>query len=810
MATPLHVLILEDRSEDAELALYELRRSGFAPVWQRVETEADYLAALDPALDLILADYALPQFDALRALELRRTRGLDIPFIIVSGAIGEEVAVAAMRQGAADYLLKDRLTRLGAAVEHALEQHQLRIEMHKAEQSLRESEVRLASVIDSAMDAIISVDSTQRIVLFNLAAEQVFQCKASEAIGQPIERFIPERYRNIHQIHMARFGQTGVTNRVMGHYDFITGLRWNGTEFPIEASISHAQAGEQQLYTVIMRDITARKQTEAALHESERFARATVDALAEEIAILDETGMIIAVNHAWRAFAIANIPPDMSAKVAEGVNYLAVCDHARGANAQEAAAIAQGIRAVMSGEQEEFSLEYPCPSPNEQRWFHVHVTRFPGDGPLRVVVSHENITVRKLVELALLEERSLLEQRVAERTAELSAANNELTRAARLKDEFLASMSHELRTPLTAVLGITEILQEGVYGSLNERQRISLHQIEESGHHLLDLINDILDVAKIGAGKLMLEFDVIEIESLCQSSLRLVREAALKKHLTIVSMIDPAITFLYVDARRLKQILVNLLSNAVKFTPLGGEIGLEVVGDSQRQAVDLTVWDTGIGIAQEDLGRLFQPFVQLDSRLARQYNGTGLGLMLVYRMAELHGGSVSVTSEVGRGSRFTVSMPWQGSLMPITVRDVQSAPIAIEPSPAQILPSILIAEDNETNLTTITDYLVAKGYRVVVARNGIEAVAQVQSNQPALILMDIQMPEMDGLEAIQIIRRQYTLPYIPIIALTALAMPEDRERCLAAGADEYLSKPVSLKELVATINEQLRKANDIA
>jgi PAS domain S-box-containing protein len=777
-------------------------------VWRRVETEADYLAALDPALDLILADYALPQFDALRALELRRVRGLDIPFIIVSGAIGEEVAVAAMRHGAADYLLKDRLTRLGAAVEHALEQRRLRTEMQKAEQALRESEAQLVGVIDSAMDAIISVDSAQHIVLFNRAAEHVFQCRASQAIGQLLERFIPERYRTIHYLHMAHFGQTGATNRVMGQYNLITGLRWDGTEFPIEASISRTKTGGQQLYTVIMRDVTARQQTEAALHESERFARATVDALTEEIAILDETGMIIAVNQAWRAFARANGVAGSQARVAEGVNYLAVCDYARGPYAQEALAIAHGIRAVMSGEQEEFSLEYPCPSFNEERWFNVRVTRFPGDGPLRVVVSHENITVRKLVEIALLEERALLEQRVAERTAELSMANDELTRAARLKDEFLASMSHELRTPLTAVLGITEILQEEVYGPLTERQRMSLHQIEESGYHLLDLINDVLDVAKIGAGKLMLEFEMIEIESLCQSSLRLIREAALKKQLTIVSTIDSAMAFLYADARRLKQILVNLLSNAVKFTPIGGQIGLKVVGDMQRQAVDLTVWDTGIGIAQEDLGRLFQPFVQLDSRLARQYNGTGLGLMLVYRMAELHGGSVTVASELGRGSRFTVSLPWQGSFAPIAVRDGQPAPKDMTQSVGPILPTILIAEDNETNLTTITDYLVVKGYQVVVARNGIEAIAQIQAVQPALILMDIQMPEMDGLEAIQIIRRQESLPYIPIIALTALAMPGDRERCLAAGADEYLSKPVSLKELVATINEQLRNAAD--
>jgi PAS domain S-box-containing protein len=573
----------------------------------------------------------------------------------------------------------------------------------------------------------------------------------------------------------------------------------DGTLIDVEI-ISHAVTFlDQPARLVLANDVTARKQAEAALHESERFARATVDALSAEIAILDETGTIIAVNQAWRAFAAANTPPGMQAQVAEGTNYLAVCEQAYGPNAEEAPTIADGIHAVMNGEQEEFWLEYPCSSPNEQRWFNVRVTRFPNAGPLRIVVAHENITLRKRVEAALLEERALLEQRVAERTIAL-------THAAQLKDEFLASMSHELRTPLTAVLGITEALQEEIYGPITERQRASLQRIVESGNHLLALINDILDVAKIGAGTITLEYDSVLIESLCQASLRMIREAALKKKLTVKSAIDPAVTFLSADTRRLKQILANLLSNAVKFTPIGGSIGLEVVGDVSRQAVDLTVWDSGIGIAQQDLGRLFQPFVQLDSRLARQYNGTGLGLTLVYQMAELHGGSVRVASEPGVGSRFTVSLPWQVPQHE-AMHAVQMPPTTIEKPSTLIRQTILLAEDNETSLATLTEYLEVKGYRILAARTGMEAIAQAYTAHPALILMDIQMPGMDGLEAIQRIRAKEDMPYIPIIALTALAMPGDRERCLAVGADEYLSKPISLKELAATINDQLHKAD---
>jgi len=413
-----------------------------------------------------------------------------------------------------------------------------------------------------------------------------------------------------------------------------------------------------------------------------------------------------------------------------------------------------------------------------------------------------------------------LEQRVAERTAELSAANAELARASRLKDEFLASMSHELRTPLNTVLGLSEALQEEVYGSLNERQLRSLGTIEESGRHLLALINDILDVSKIEAGKVQLDIAPVSVGSVCQASLGLVKQSAFGKRLKVSSNIDSAVTTLQADERRLKQVLVNLLSNAVKFTPEGGEIGLEVVGDREHEVAHFTVWDTGIGISQEDMGRLFQPFVQLDSSLSREHVGTGLGLALVRRLTELHGGGVSLESKVGKGSRFTVSLPWQpvdgdqGTAMTKqgSVTSGQGVLTTDHRSPI----TVLLAEDHEANIKTIGDYLEACGYQVIVARNGVEAVARAGEEAPDVILMDIQMPEMDGLEAIRRVRADTDpstglrtgLADVPIIALTALTMPGDREQCLEAGADAYLSKPVSLRELTRAIEVQLLKAED--
>jgi len=403
---------------------------------------------------------------------------------------------------------------------------------------------------------------------------------------------------------------------------------------------------------------------------------------------------------------------------------------------------------------------------------------------------------------------SNLEQRVADRTAELSLANSELSRVMRSKDDFLSAMSHELRTPLNAVLGLSESLAEGVYGDMNAKQIQSINTISESGHHLLSLINDLLDLAKIGAGKMELELNNANVEDTCQASLRFVMEQAQKKNINLALAMDNKSVMLTTDERRLKQILVNLLSNAVKFTPDGGSVTLETKCDLDSESLMFSVRDTGIGIAAENLSRLFSPFTQLDSKLSRLYAGTGLGLTLVLKLVELHGGSVAVESEIGKGSCFTVRIPCKGLENAIRGGD-QGAVTISESTPANILPSntplILVADDNEINLMTVSDYLRANQLRVIQARDGLEAVKMVRQHAPALVLMDIQMPLMDGLEAIAHLRADDQYAKIPIIALTSRAMVGDRERCIAAGANDYLSKPVNMKKLVKTIHAHLPK-----
>ncbi|MGK7889287.1 MAG: PAS domain-containing protein [Leptolyngbyaceae cyanobacterium] len=410
--------------------------------------------------------------------------------------------------------------------------------------------------------------------------------------------------------------------------------------------------------------------------------------------------------------------------------------------------------------------------------------------------------------------------------SQLQRKNQELARATQLKDEFLANMSHELRTPLNAILGMTEILQEEAYGPVNSRQQEALETVFQSGTHLLSLINDILDLAKVESGQIDLDCRLTNLEELCQSSLIFIKQQAHKKRIQPQVKLAPQLPDLNLDEIRIRQALINLLTNAVKFTPEQGSVALHVTlettlhltdttpssccpyhsepSDTVPAWVKFTVIDTGIGIRSQDIPKLFQPFVQVDSSLNRKYTGTGLGLSLVKRIVELHGGRVGLSSQENQGSQFWFALPYQDAPSRPTVAVSPSNPGSTH-SPLSLDSSshrILLVEDNLANIKTISGYLTTKGYEVMVAHDGEEAIAQTQTHHPDLILMDIQMPHVDGLAAIKHIRTQLHTD-VPIIALTALAMEGDQDKCLAAGATAYLSKPVKLRQLATTIQQIL-------
>ncbi|MBW4470118.1 MAG: PAS domain S-box protein [Stenomitos rutilans HA7619-LM2] len=387
-----------------------------------------------------------------------------------------------------------------------------------------------------------------------------------------------------------------------------------------------------------------------------------------------------------------------------------------------------------------------------------------------------------------------LEHLVKERTQELEHEKLLSEAANRAKSEFLATMSHELRTPLNAILGLSQLLEQQIFGALNAKQAEYVNHIHTSGEHLLLLINDILDLAKVESGQDTLNLISINVLDLCSYCLTLVREQAYDRGLQLNSQFDHAVNTCIADERRLKQILINLLSNAIKFTPAGT---VSLIVEKRSHGTAFTIADTGIGIAAEQLPLLFMPFSQLDSQLNRQYAGTGLGLALSRNLARLHDGDITVTSILGSGSRFTLYLPDP----PVVETPSPLAPVA-SPTAKELYAQswssrrILIVEDDPCSAIVLQDYLHAFGHQVEHLTDGDHFLEMVQHLQPHLVLMDVQLGSgRTGLELLAELRTQPKLCHIPVIMVTAMVMAGDREKFITAGANDYLSKPVALREL---------------
>lgn len=411
-------------------------------------------------------------------------------------------------------------------------------------------------------------------------------------------------------------------------------------------------------------------------------------------------------------------------------------------------------------------------------------------------VSFVEAMVRMRKDEQLAEYREDLERKVAERTQELEVANASLRKADRLKSEFLANMSHELRTPLNAIIGFAEILRDGICGELNEDQMTSVVDIHDSGRHLLQMINDILDLSKIEAGKMELQPEEFSIARAIDDVQSIVREMVSKKRLSLQVGAPEDLPDVYADLVKFKQVMYNLLSNAVKFTPEGGSIDIHTSLDDEFL---ISVTDTGIGIDPKDQEAVFDEFKQLASDPSQRHGGTGLGLALTRRLVELHGGTIWVESEgEGKGSRFSFTLPVRRPDAETRQKALRELPSTVRVSDHPMRKTILLVEDNVQAAQLLCIYLAEAGYNTVVATDGDEAIKMAQEVKPFAITLDIMLPEKDGWQVMQELKSLKDTRDIPVIIVSVV---DDQNLGFSMGAAGYLVKPIDKEQLMHVLDK---------
>ncbi len=483
-------------------------------------------------------------------------------------------------------------------------------------------ESKYRDLLESTPDAILIANQTGRIVLANSQADTLFGYDRGELVGVPVELLLPQRYRAGHVSHRSGFFSEPRTRR-MGAGLELHGLRKNGEEFPVEISLSPLQTDEGTLVMSAIRDISERRRAD------QKF-RGLLESAPDAMVIADRSGDIVLVNAQTERLFGYHRDELLGKKVEILIPERFHPVHAphRTAYFGEPRARAMGEGLDLRGRRRDGS-------------------EFPVEISLSPIETEEGTLVSSAI-------RDITDRRRIERA--LQEKNAELERASHAKDRFLASMSHELRTPLNGIIGFAEFLADGKPGPLNEKQTEYLNDILQSGHHLLHLINDMLDLVKVQAGKAKLSLEDFSLSEAIQEVVAGVRPIAEAKHINVEVDVASAVDAVVLDRQRFKQILYNLLSNALKFTGDGGHVRVAALphGSSRFR---LIVSDDGIGIRTEDIGRLFTEFEQLDTGTARRFGGTGLGLALTRNLAALQQGEIDVQSELGKGSRFIVTLP---------------------------------------------------------------------------------------------------------------------------------------------------------
>jgi len=653
-------------------------------------------------------------------------------------------------------------------------------------ENLAETLQRLHAIVEASPVAIIALDGDGTVRMWNASAERIFGWSEAEVVGHrnpTIPAELEPEYRSLVASRMHGLSQSGFET---------TRIRKNGTLIDVSlwSAPLRGASGEITGMMTMLADTTDHKREEREmvhLLASEQAARAEVDvekryrklleAAPDAILEVDRQGRIVLVNlQAERLFGYRR-----TELLGTGVEFL-IPDRFRGRH---------------PGHRDSF-FEHPIMRPMgtglelyarraDGSEFAVDVTLSPydSDGTGRVICVVRDVTERKLAEEQIQTLNQHLEQRTAELVAtnkELELRNREVERVNRLKDEFLASMSHELRTPLNSIIGFSDLLAEQGAANFNPKQKRFLGHIQQGSRHLLELINDILDLSKIEAGRLELKYEDFEVSQAVAEVVATVRPIATAKNIQFDSTVA-ADLFLYADRLRFKQVLYNLLSNALKFTPAGGQVSIE--GSEERRAVRFLVADTGIGIPTGEQEAIFESFHQVGTTTKGVREGTGLGLAITKRLVEQHGGSIWVESELGKGSRFFFTLPLRPSEgEERAANDDGQAPL------------ILVAEDEGAAQELLLSRLEEAGYRVITVASGAEAVQAAIRLQPDVITLDLLMPGKSGWQTLDELKKIPATAAIPVIIVSVV---EERKKGLSVGAADYLVKPVSKERLLETI-----------